>query len=134
MDTWSPYSSVLGIFYFIPLAANILKETKEDIVEPMEIKEEELLVVHTREYLNSLKVSCHYHPFHKLLCVQSSYNVALITEVAPVAVVPNFVLQRKLLSPFREQTGGTVLVSVSVCVCPSLFTVSAKFVIMHVYV
>ena len=41
--------------------------------------------------------------------------MALITEVAPVAIVPNFVLQRKLLTPFREQTGGTVLVSLSVC-------------------
>ena len=44
--------------------------------------------------------------------------VALITEVAPVAIVPNFVLQRKLLqtpiTPFREQTGGTVLVSLSI--------------------
>ncbi|XP_065902670.1 histone deacetylase 11-like [Dysidea avara] len=76
------------------VTANILRETKEDIVEPLEITEDELLVVHTQEYLNSLK---------------SSYNVALITEVAPVAIVPNFVLQRKLLSPFREQTGGTVL-------------------------
>jgi len=37
--------------------------------------------------------------------------------VAPVAIVSNIVLQRKLLTPFREQTGGTVLVSLYVCLC-----------------
>ena len=53
--------------------------------------------------------------------------MALITEVAPVAILPNFVLQKKLLTPFREQTGGTVLVSLSVNVylsytCACLYT------------
>ena len=43
----------------------MLKESKEDIVEPLEITEDELLVVHPPEYLNSLKVS----PTH-LSCVQ----------------------------------------------------------------
>jgi histone deacetylase 11 len=37
--------------------------------------------------------------------------VAGITEVPPVALLPNFVVQRKVLRPFRFQTGGTVLVS-----------------------
>ena len=35
----------------------MLKESKEDIVEPLEIREDELLTVHTQDYLNSLKVS-----------------------------------------------------------------------------
>ena len=35
----------------------MLKDSKEDIVEPLEIREDELLMVHTQEYLNSLKVS-----------------------------------------------------------------------------
>ena len=66
---------------------------------------------------------------------QSSYNVALITEVAPVAIVPNFVLQKKLLSPFREQTGGTVLVSLSVCLLVSPFIViTCVHLCMCVYV
>ena len=45
------------ITLFPSTAAKILRETKEDIVEPLEIREDELLVVHTQEYLNSLKVS-----------------------------------------------------------------------------
>ena len=49
----------------------MLKESKKDIVEPLEIMEDELLAVHTPEYLNSLKVS----PTHSS-CVQHhcSYN------------------------------------------------------------
>jgi len=37
--------------------------------------------------------------------------VAKITEILPVALVPNFILQRILLRPLRLQTGGTILVS-----------------------
>ena len=55
--------------------------------------------------------------------------MALITEVAPVAIVPNFVLQKKLLTPFREQTGGTVLVSLSVCAS----YLSCMCVCMYIY-
>jgi len=35
----------------------MLKDSKEDTVEPLEIREDELLMVHTQEYLNKLKVS-----------------------------------------------------------------------------
>ncbi|WAQ97692.1 HDA11-like protein, partial [Mya arenaria] len=38
-----------------------------------------------------------------------SMNVAGITEVPPVAFLPNFIVQRKVLKPFRYQTGGTIL-------------------------
>ena len=44
----------------------MLKETKEDIVEPLEIREDELLMVHTQEYLNSLKVSSPTPPLCRL--------------------------------------------------------------------
>ncbi|PWA76379.1 histone deacetylase 2 [Artemisia annua] len=44
---------------------------RERIVEPLEATKDDLLVVHTQSYLNSLKISL---------------NVAKITEVAPVAV------------------------------------------------
>ena len=43
--------------------------------------------------------------------------MAMITEVPPVAILPNFVVQSRLLSKFRKQTGGTILVRVCVCVC-----------------
>ncbi|XP_060084846.1 histone deacetylase 11-like [Ylistrum balloti] len=63
-------------------------------VRPREASEEDLLVVHTKQYINDLKWSV---------------NVASITEVPPVALIPNFIVQRKVLRPFRYQTGGTIL-------------------------
>jgi len=41
--------------------------------------------------------------------LQWSANVAAITEVPPVALLPNFLVQRKVLKPFRFHTGGTIL-------------------------
>lgn len=63
-------------------------------VRPREASEEDLLVVHTKQYISDLKWSI---------------NVASITEVPPVALIPNFIVQRKVLRPFRYQTGGTIL-------------------------
>eukprot|EP00794_Sanderia_malayensis_P006956 gene6956-7738_t len=65
-----------------------------DFICPFEASEEDLLVGHTADYLKSLK---------------SSYNVARITEVPPVAILPNWIVQRKLLRKLRLQTGGTIL-------------------------
>ncbi|KAK8545293.1 hypothetical protein V6N13_066580 [Hibiscus sabdariffa] len=67
---------------------------KSSIVEPLEASTEDLLVVHTEAYLNSLK---------------NSVNVAKITEVPPVALLPNWLVQMKVLYPLRRQVGGTVL-------------------------
>ena len=44
------------------------------------------------------------------LSSQYSYNVAMVVEVPPLALVPNFIVQSRVLKPFRHQTGGTVLV------------------------
>ncbi|CAH8302231.1 unnamed protein product [Eruca vesicaria subsp. sativa] len=67
---------------------------EKSIVEPLEASNSDLLVVHSLDYLNSLK---------------SSATVARITEVPPVALFPNFLVQQKVLSPFRKQVGGTIL-------------------------
>ncbi|XP_077210111.1 histone deacetylase 2 isoform X2 [Tasmannia lanceolata] len=67
---------------------------KSWIVEPMEASEDDLLVVHSESYLSSLK---------------SSLKVSLIIEVPPVAMLPNCLVQRKVLYPFRKQVGGTIL-------------------------
>jgi histone deacetylase 11 len=56
----------------------------------------ELLTHHSEAYLKSL---------------QSSWNVAAITEVPPVALVPNFLLQRSLLSPMRLASAGSLVAS-----------------------
>eukprot|EP00899_Mesostigma_viride_P016010 jgi/Mesvir1/2440/Mv22170-RA.1 len=68
--------------------------TPERSVEPYEAEESDLLVVHTKEYLNSLTYS---------------FTVAQITELLPLAMIPNWVLQRQLLRKLRLQTGGTIL-------------------------
>ncbi|RVX17630.1 Histone deacetylase 2 [Vitis vinifera] len=67
---------------------------KNHIVEPLEASKDDLLVVHSESYLNSLK---------------TSLNVAVIIEVPPVALLPNCLVQQKVLYPFRKQVGGTIL-------------------------
>ncbi|XP_021907691.1 histone deacetylase 2 isoform X1 [Carica papaya] len=67
---------------------------KYSVVEPLEATKDDLLVVHSESYLNSLK---------------SSINVAMIVEVPPLAVLPNCLVQQKVLYPFRRQVGGTIL-------------------------
>ncbi|XP_060036322.1 histone deacetylase 11 isoform X1 [Erinaceus europaeus] len=64
------------------------------LVEAREASDEDLLVVHTRRYLNELKWS---------------FAVATITEIPPVIFLPNFLVQRKVLRPLRTQTGGTIM-------------------------
>uniref|UniRef100_A0A8C0NIX5 Histone deacetylase 11 n=1 Tax=Canis lupus familiaris TaxID=9615 RepID=A0A8C0NIX5_CANLF len=68
------------------------------LVEAREASDEDLLVVHTRRYLNELKWS---------------FAVATITEIPPVIFLPNFLVQRKVLKPLRTQTGGTIMVEAS---------------------
>ncbi|XP_072328640.1 histone deacetylase 11 isoform X2 [Scyliorhinus torazame] len=84
-----------------------LKEEKmindESIVKAQEAQEDDLLVVHSKRYLNKLKN-------HFLEGLQEwSFIVATITEILPVAFLPNFIIQRKVLRPFRTQTGGTIM-------------------------
>lgn len=68
--------------------------TEVDIVSPNEATTDDLLVIHTKQYLNSLKWSS---------------NVAAIAEIPPLGLVPNFVVQSSYLKPMRFQTGGTIL-------------------------
>ncbi|XP_037550566.1 histone deacetylase 11 [Nematolebias whitei] len=77
---------------------NFLKEGKflhdGNIVEAREATEEDLLVVHSKRYLNRLKWSV---------------VVASITEIPPLLFLPNPLVQRKVLRPLRTQTGGTIM-------------------------
>ncbi|XP_075869363.1 histone deacetylase 11 isoform X1 [Nelusetta ayraudi] len=68
--------------------------TDGSIVEAREATEEDLLVVHTKRYLNRLKWSL---------------VVATITEIPPLIFLPNFLVQRRVLRPLRTQTGGTIM-------------------------
>jgi histone deacetylase 11 len=80
---------------FISLEAKMI--TNDTIIEPNEATKDELLVVHTRRYLSSLKWSI---------------QVAAVLEVPLVALLPNFIVQWRVLKPLRYQTGGTVLVNI----------------------
>lgn len=60
---------------------------------PEEVTQEQLLKVHSKDYLDSLS---------------NSYNIAHIVEI-PVGWFPNSLLQWKLLGPMRKATGGTLL-------------------------
>ncbi|CAH0663703.1 unnamed protein product [Chilo suppressalis] len=68
--------------------------TDECLVKPLEAQKRDLLVVHTKKYLKSLKWSA---------------NVAVIAEVPIIACVPNALVQYAYLKPMRLQTGGSIL-------------------------
>ncbi|XP_058856091.1 histone deacetylase 11-like isoform X1 [Acipenser ruthenus] len=77
--------------------------TDDNIVEAREATEDDLLVVHTRRYLNKLKN-------HILEGSREwSFVVATITEIPPLLLLPNFLVQRRVLRPLRTQTGGTIM-------------------------
>ncbi|MFH1522928.1 MAG: histone deacetylase [Patescibacteria group bacterium] len=71
-----------------------LEIKKEQFYAPDKITDNELLKVHTQGYLDSLK---------------DSSVVARIAELGPLKIVPNFILQERLLDSMRYGTGGTVL-------------------------
>ncbi|UJR13386.1 hypothetical protein I4U23_000402 [Adineta vaga] len=93
MEKLHPFDSSKwgSIIHFLRNAKMITNDT---IVRPNEASEEDLLVVHTRRYLSRLKWSI---------------NVARVLEVAPIAMLPNFLVQWRVLKPLRYQTGGTIL-------------------------
>ncbi|KAI3369628.1 hypothetical protein L3Q82_025340, partial [Scortum barcoo] len=95
------------------------------IVEAREATEDDLLVVHTKRYLNRLKVALFFFntsnfywifyydsmtcSLQSLISSQWSLVVATITEIPPLLFLPNFLVQRKVLRPLRTQTGGTIM-------------------------
>ncbi|MCK4540333.1 histone deacetylase [Candidatus Parcubacteria bacterium] len=67
---------------------------KSRFYAPKKINGSYLLLVHTQEYLDSLK---------------NSRVVAQIAELGLLAIMPNFIIQERLLDSVRYGTGGTVL-------------------------
>lgn len=61
--------------------------------QPEAITDADLLLVHTPEYLASLK---------------NSATIAKIVEISPLCYVPNFLLQRYMLDSMRYATAGTI--------------------------
>lgn len=67
---------------------------KNKFYTPGIVSEEDLLSVHTQEYLSSLN---------------HSTNIARIAELGILSVVPNAILQSRVLNPMKYATGGTML-------------------------
>ncbi len=67
---------------------------REAFYAPKPVSEKELLSVHSKEYLSSLK---------------DSRVVAGIAELGPLALLPNGFLQNRLLLPMKYASGGTIL-------------------------
>uniref|UniRef100_A0A914HI94 Histone deacetylase 11 n=1 Tax=Globodera rostochiensis TaxID=31243 RepID=A0A914HI94_GLORO len=64
------------------------------VLRPKEARNEDLLLVHSEEYLHSLG---------------SRLTLTRILEVGLVLFFPNWLVNRRVLRPMRFQTGGTVL-------------------------
>ncbi len=97
--------SILGIENFHPfdtkkykrVAKHLTKNcgiNKRDFIKPHYVTNEELLLVHTPEYLESLN---------------SSKTISHIAEIHPLRMLPNFVLRNGMLKPMKYATGGTIL-------------------------
>eukprot|EP01080_Neovahlkampfia_damariscottae_P009916 gene9916-2238_t len=79
------------------ISENLVKEgylKKNQFIKAKICTKEQLLTVHTEEYLNKLS---------------NSEYLAGVVELPPVAYVPNFLLQWKLLTPMWYQVGATIL-------------------------
>jgi histone deacetylase 11 len=72
----------------------VSKLGRNDFYTPESVSQNDLLTVHTKQYLASLR---------------QSQNVAIIAEMGLLALAPNFILQSRLLTPMRYATGGTIL-------------------------
>jgi len=47
---------------------------------------------------------------HTVMCLQLGTNLAGVRELPPIGLLPNFLVNSRVLQPLRYQTGGTVLV------------------------
>ncbi len=80
--------------FFIPVSSLNAEQVKSLYFNiEKEVALQDLLLVHTQEYLDSLN---------------SSSSVAQITEVPALKYLPNFIVQRSLLQPMRYATQGTI--------------------------
>ena len=67
--------------------------TKENVIVPDEVTPDELLLVHTRKYIESLT---------------KTKNVAVYLEAPQLRIVPDNLLDKMIVSRFRKSSGGTI--------------------------
>lgn len=94
MERVHPFDSCKWGNVFRMLCEDHLLDDQSSVLQPLAVTDDELAIVHTREYIESLRWSA---------------KVAMVMEVPFIACAPNCVVQSRVLSPMRLQTGGTVL-------------------------
>lgn len=67
--------------------------TKDNVVSPDEVTREEMLLIHTADYLESLK---------------KTRNVATYLEAPQLKIIPNSKIDSMVVSRFRKASGGTI--------------------------
>lgn len=67
---------------------------KEDFIRPAIITTDQLLTIHTKRYLESLK---------------DGHVIGKILELGPLALLPNGIIDSRVLKPMRLASGGTIL-------------------------
>ncbi len=67
--------------------------TKQSVIDPAEVTPEQMLLIHTVDYLESLK---------------KTKNVAHYLEAPQLRVIPDHLLDKMIVSRFREASGGTI--------------------------
>ncbi|XP_066323298.1 histone deacetylase 2-like, partial [Miscanthus floridulus] len=88
--------------------AGLLQDDR--IIEPLEASEDDLLVVHSESYLSSLKSSAKVARIVEISLLQTKLlGHSFCSSVPAVALLPNLLVQQKLLYPFRKQVGGSIL-------------------------
>tara|TARA_B110000908_G_scaffold28731_1_gene33776 strand:+ start:3386 stop:4423 length:1038 start_codon:yes stop_codon:yes gene_type:complete len=66
--------------------------TKASVIDPAEVTREQMLLIHNEEYIESLK---------------KTKNVARYLEAWQLAIIPNYLLDKMIVSRFRKASGGT---------------------------
>ncbi|CAD5119796.1 DgyrCDS8383 [Dimorphilus gyrociliatus] len=89
------------IFDFLKEASML---SNDDIVQPCEASESDLLV-----YRQLANVLFNEVDRENIVRLEHKYLFDKVVEIPPVALVPNFIVQRKVMKPLRYQTAGTIL-------------------------
>lgn len=67
--------------------------TKQSVIDPAEVTREQMLLIHSEDYLKSLRKTRH---------------VARYLEAPQLRVVPDALIDSKIVSRFRKSSGGTI--------------------------
>lgn len=84
---------------YLHITEFLIKEkilTFDQFLKPKIVSEEQLKLVHTEKYLQSL---------------EEKTNIVRIAETEALSLLPNFILKNNMIQPLKYATGGTILSS-----------------------